>query len=452
VDAPVTRYARSGGVSIAYQALGDGPFDLVFVPGAISHLELAWQVPAWAAFNRRLASFSRLIMLDKRGTGMSDRVPGAPTLETRMDDVRAVLDAVGSERAAVLGFSEGGAMATMFAATYPGRAWALLLCGPVVRTKWAPDFPHGMTDDELRLDADEEERHWGEAAYLDEVVRFLAPSLADEDAVALARLFRQSTSPGTQLALSRMNADIDVRDVLPTIRAPTLVLNRDDEPILMREGARSSAKAIPGARHVELPGRDHAPFAGDSEAYAREIEVFCREAWSTDVWEDAEPDRVLATVLFTDIVGSTAKAVELGDAAWKQLLAEHHRLIRRQLARFRGIELDTAGDGFFARFDGPARAIRAASTIAESVRELGLEIRAGLHTGECEVMGDKVGGIAVHIGARVAKEARAGEVLVSSTVKDLVAGSGISFSARGIAELKGIPGEWRLYSVQSLGR
>lgn len=449
---PETRYARSGGVSIAYQALGDGPFDLVFVPGSISHLELAWQVPAWAAFNRRLASFSRLIMLDKRGTGMSDRVPGAPTLETRMDDVRAVLDVIGSERAALLGFSEGGAMAAMFAATYPDRLWALMLCGAVVRTRWAPDFPYGLTDDELRADAEEEERHWGEAAYIDEVVRFLAPSLGSEDAVALARLFRQSASPGTQVALTRMNADIDVRDLLPAIRAPTLVINRADEPVLMREGSRFSAKAITGARHVELPGKDHAPFAGDSEAYACAIEDFCREAWSDRQCEDAEPNRVLATVLFTDIVGSTAKAVELGDAAWKQLLADHHRLIRRQLTRFRGTELDTAGDGFFASFDGPARAIRAASTMAESVRELGLEIRAGLHTGECELMGDKVGGIAVHIGARVAKEARAGEVLVSSTVKDLVAGSGISFSARGIAELKGIPGKWRLYSVESLGR
>jgi class 3 adenylate cyclase/pimeloyl-ACP methyl ester carboxylesterase len=442
-----THYARSGNVNIAYQVVSEGPFDLVFVPGSASHVELGWNVPAWAEFYRRLASFSRLIIFDKRGTGMSDRVAGVPTIETRMDDVRAVLDAVGSDRAAVLGLSEGGPMSVVFAATYPERLWALVLCGALIRSLWAPDFPWGYTEEDWDRICEDERRRWGEPQFMRELAQSVAPNLDEENLQGLVTLFRQSTSPGTYDALNRMNKDIDVRAVLPTIRIPTLVVNRAEEPEGLREGSRYAARHIPGAGHVELPGADHAPFAGDSEGYARAIEQFLIETWQERAWEDAEPDRVLATVLFTDVVGSTAKAAELGDARWGELLNAHHELIRRQLVRFRGRELDTAGDGFFASFDGPARAIRCACAISDSMDELGIQVRAGLHAGECEVMNDKVGGIAVHIGARVAKEARPEEVLVSSTVKDLVAGSGIEFSDRGTAELKGVPGEWHLYAV-----
>jgi class 3 adenylate cyclase len=281
-----------------------------------------------------------------------------------------------------------------------------------------------------------------------ELVRGVAPSLDDENVDALATLFRQTTSPGTWAALNRMNMEIDVRDILSAIRVPTLVLNRAEEEASLRDGSRFMANHVPGARHVELPGTDHAPFAGDTESYVAEIEGFLNETWAERAWEEMEHDRILATVLFTDIVGSTAKAAELGDARWRELLSQHHALIRRQLLRFRGVELDTAGDGFFASFDGPARAIRCACAITQAVKELGLEVRAGLHTGECERLNGKVGGIAVHIGARVAKEAGPSEVLVSSTVKDLVAGSGLQFGERRVVELKGVPGEWRLFSVE----
>jgi class 3 adenylate cyclase/pimeloyl-ACP methyl ester carboxylesterase len=444
-----TRYARSGDVNIAYQVVSDGPFDLVFVPGSLSHLELGWNVRSWAQFYERLASFSRLIVFDKRGTGMSDRVAGVPTIETRMDDVRAVMDAVGSDRAAILGLSEGGPMSVVFAATYPERLWALLLCGALIRSLWAPDFPWGWTEEEWDRVCEDERRRWGEPQFMREMVQSLAPSLDEQNLQELITLFRQAASPGTYDALNRMNKDIDVRAVLPAVRTPTLVVNRTGEPEWLREGSRYAVGHIPGARHVELPGADHAPFAGDSEAYARAIEQFLIETWQERAWEEAEPDRVLATVLFTDIVGSTAKAAELGDARWGELLNAHHGLIRRQLVRFRGRELDTAGDGFFASFDGPARAIRCACAITDGVKALGIQVRAGLHAGECELMNDeKVGGIAVHIGSRVAKEAGPAEVMVSSTVKDLVAGSGIEFRDRGAVELKGVPGEWRLFAVE----
>jgi class 3 adenylate cyclase len=368
-------------------------------------------------------------------------------LETRMDDVRAVMDAVGSERAALLGVSEGGSMSALFAATYPERTWALVLCGAPPRVMWAPDYPWGWTEEDYRRACEEEDRRWGEPAFMEGMIRELGPSLDDENIEALATLFRQTASPGTWAALNEMNMEIDVRHVLPAIRVPTLVLNRTKEVTSLREGSRFVAGQVPGARHVELPGADHPPFAGDVDSYVEELRRFLNETWAERACEDTEPDRVLATVLFTDIVGSTAKAAELGDAGWRELLGQHHALMRRQLVRFRGTELDTAGDGFFASFDGPARAIRCACAVTEAVRELGLEVRAGLHTGECERLNGKIGGIAVHIGARVAKEAQPGEVLVSSTVKDLVAGSGLQFEDRGAAELKGVPGEWRLFSV-----
>ena len=448
MDIPETRYARSGAVSIAYQVTGDGPFDLVHVPGFVSHVELAWNVPGQADFIHRLSSFSRLIRFDKRGTGMSDRVEGAPTLETRMDDVRAVMDAVGSERAALLGSSEGGPMSVLFAATYPDRAWALVLVGADARTMWAPDYPWGAREEDYRAALERIEREAGSSEAAERVAARLAPSLDEEGRRVFANSIRHSASPGARLALVRMNMDIDVRQVLPAIRVPTLVLNRIGDTPDVVGGSRYLATHIPGARHVEVPGVDHAVFAGDPEPYLVEIEAFLKEIWEERAWEDVEDERVLATVLFTDIVGSTARAAELGDARWRELVQAHHGLIRRQLARYRGTEIDTAGDGFFASFDGPARAIRCACAISEGVRELGIEIRAGLHTGECERIDQKVGGIAVNIGSRVASQAAAGEVLVSSTVKDLVAGSGIQFRERGVAELKGVPGEWRLFAVE----
>ena len=442
-----TRYARSGDVSIAYQVTGEGAFDVVRVPPFVSHVELEWQVPRGADFQRRLASFCRLIRFDKRGTGMSDRVSGVPNLETRMDDVRAVMDAAGSERAALFGHSEGASMCILFAATYPERCWALVLAGGYPRRSWAPDYPWGLREEDYAEQA-EEMRRWGTPEHSLELAAGLAPSADDENQRALATMIRNAASPGAAAALQAMNKEIDVRDVLPTIRVPTLVVNRQGETPLIAEGSRYIAERVPGARHVEFPGTDHAIFAASYEPILEEIQTFLADAWEQRAEAEEEPDRVLATVLFTDIVGSTSKAAELGDARWRELLGEHHAAIRRQLTRFRGTELDTAGDGFFARFDGPARAIRCACAITEAVTELGIEVRAGLHTGECELVEGKVGGIAVHIGARVAKEAGPSEVLVSSTVKDLVAGSGLEFAERGTAELKGVPGEWRLFAVE----
>ena len=442
-----TRYARSGDVSIAYQVTGDGPFDVVYVPAFITHVELAWTISAHAEFIERLSESCRLIRFDKRGQGMSDRVSGMPTLETRMDDVRAVMDAVGSRRAALMGVSEGGPMSILFAATYPERVWALVLSGTFPRVRWAPDYPHGDSDEEIRAEDERMQRSWGTPEASAATAESAIPSESEEDKAAFATLIRQSISPGAALALARMNREIDVRDALPVIRVPTLVLSREGEHPYNREGSRYIAEHIPGARHVEFPGNDHAVFARGPSSYLPTILEFLPSAWAEAQAAEAEPDRVLATILFTDIVGSTAKAAELGDRRWRELLEEHHGVVRRLLLRHRGTELDTAGDGFFASFDGPARAIRCGRSITESVRELGLEVRVGVHTGECERMNGKVGGIAVHIGARVASEAGPGEVVVSSTVKDLVAGSGIEFRERGVAELKGVPGEWRLFAV-----
>ena len=432
---------------IAYQVTGDGPFDLVFVPPFVSHVELAWQVESSVKLIERLSSFSRLIRFDKRGTGMSDRVEGVPTLETRMDDVRAVMDAAGSEKAALLGASEGGPMSALFAATYPDRCWALALFGTYASERPAPDYPWAASDEEFKAEL-EDARAWGTPQSARAIADALAPTSSEQDRAALATLLRQSASPGAVAALARMNRESDIRAILGAIRVPTLVLNRTGDHPYIVAGSKYLAERIPHARHVELPGVDHSISAGNAPAVLDEIERFLKTSWEAHVHEEAEPERVLATVLFTDIVGSTAKAAELGDRRWRELLSEHHGLIRRQLATARGRELDTAGDGFFASFDGPARAIRCASRISEEVKQLGIDIRAGLHTGECEVIDGKVGGIAVHIGARVAGEAGPGEVLVSSTVKDLVAGAGIEFSDRGAVELKGVPGEWRLFGVE----
>jgi class 3 adenylate cyclase len=446
LNVPETRYATSGDVSIAFQVVGDGPFDVVYAPPFVSHVELAWEVPSLAAYFRRLASFCRLIRFDKRGTGMSDRVGSQPTLETRMDDLRAVMDAAGSERAALVGVSEGGPMSILFAATYPDRAWALVLEGSYARTMWAPDYPWGTREEEFEHDLAEEMQVWGTHEHSLEIARALAPSGSADDWEPLAKLIRQGASPGAMRDLELMSREIDVRHALPAIQIPTLVLNRTEEHPFTVASSRHLAEHIAGARQVEFPGRDHALFVGDPERHAGEIETFLAEAWA-DLPERAEPTTVLATLLFTDIVGSTERMAELGDRRWRELIEEHHGLVRRQLSRFRGVEMDTAGDGFFARFDGPGRAIQCAQAITAEVQPLGIRVRAGLHTGECEVADGKVAGIAVSIGARVAAAAEADEVLVSSTVKDLVAGSGLAFEDRGVRELKGVPGEWRLYSL-----
>jgi len=448
VDVPETRYAQSGDVSIAYQVVGDGPFDLVHAPAFVSHIELAWEVPSLAAYFRRLASFSRLIRFDKRGTGMSDRVGSLPTLETRMDDLRAVMDAAGSERAAIIGASEGGPMAILFAATYPDRAWALVLEGTYARTMWAPDYPWGEREEEFERELTEDMEGWGTGIQERslQIARALAPSGSEADWEPLAKMIRHGASPGARRDLVLMSREIDVRHALPAIQIPVLVLNRTDEDPFIIASSRHLVDQIAGARQTELPGRDHALFVGDPDRLGGVIESFLNEAWA-ELPERSEPSTLLATVLFTDIVGSTAKMAELGDRRWRELLHEHHNTVRRQLSRFHGVEMDTAGDGFFARFDGPARAIRCAEAITETVKPLGIHVRAGLHTGECEIADGKVAGIAVSIGARVAAQASPGEVLVSQTVKDLVAGSGITFDDRGSQELKGVPGEWRLYSV-----
>jgi DNA-binding SARP family transcriptional activator/pimeloyl-ACP methyl ester carboxylesterase len=437
-------YARSGEARIAYQVVGDGSVDIVLVHGWVCTFQPGWEYPKLAAFYRRLASMGRLILFDKRGSGLSDRVSPdrLPDLETRMDDVRAVLDSVGSERAVLMGLSEGGSMSTLFAATYPQRTLSLILVGTFPREMRAPDYPWGVSEEDLRRRlALLEEDDWASAATRDWLGRVAPNILGDPEALRWYTSYVQrGASPGASRALRLMNTEIDVRDVLPTISVPTLVLHRAHES--WRDGSVFMGKHIPGARMVELPGDDHLPWEGDREALLDEIERFL-----SSVREEVGPDRVLATLLFTDIVGSTAKAAQLGDRAWQALLTEHHRLVRAQLARFRGLEVDMAGDGVFAMFDGPARAVRCASAIADEVKALGLEIRAGVHTGEVE-QADGVHGIAVHIAARTAEAAGAGEVVVSSTVKDIVAGSGIDFEDRGEPELEGVPGRWRLFAVE----
>ena len=437
-----THYAKSGDVHIAYQVTGSGPFELVWVPGFVSHLEVDWENPVRARILERMGSFCRLIRFDKRGTGLSDRV-AIPTLEQRMDDVRAVMDAVGSKQAALLGVSEGGPMSLLFAATYPERTVALAIYGSYARRLWAPDHPYGKTAADWDGFVQRLEREWGGPVALD----IFAPSVANDlnAQKAWGNYLRQAASPGAAVSIMRMNGEIDVRHVLATIRVLTLVVHRTGDRLTSIEQARYLANIIVGARLVELPGDDHVPSVGNADAVFDEIEEFL-----TGVRQGADPDRVLATVLFTDIVGATEWAAKLGDSGWRKLLTEHHALVRRELARFRGREIDTAGDGFLAAFDGPARAVRCAHTIRDAARRrLNLDLRAGLHTGECELLEEKLAGLAVHIGARVATLANPGEVLVSNTVKDLVAGSGLQFEDRGTHVLKGVPGEWRLFAAAS---
>ena len=441
MNVPETRYARSGDVHIAYQVVGDGPFDLVFVPGFVSNVEAVWTSPPRARFLQGLASFCRLILFDKRGTGMSDRSSQIFTLEQRMEDVHAVMDAAGSQRAALFGFSEGGPMSVLFAASYPQRTSALVFYGSYAKRSWSADYPHGWTAAQWDDLLSKFEHAWGTPEGF--ALELWAPSVAQDEqaAKATAAYLRAAASPGAAVAVMRMNREIDVRDVLPSVRVPTLILHRVGERVIHVENARYMARRIPGAKLVELPGIDHMPWVGDFDPIVQETAEFL-----TGARHAAEPERVLATVQFTDIVQSTERAAALGDRKWRALLEGFQSQVRESLAQWRGREIDTAGDGFLAAFDGPARAIRCAAAIRERARGQGIEIRAGVHTGECEVMGEKLGGIAVHIGARVAGKAEPGEIVVSQTVKDLVAGSGLSFAERGAHTLKGVPGEWRLYA------
>jgi pimeloyl-ACP methyl ester carboxylesterase len=443
VNTPPVRFARSGDVDIAYQVVGDGPVDLVWVEGFMTHRGVAWELPEYARWCERLASFCRLILFDKRGMGMSDRVPGTTPLEVRMDDIGAVMDAVGSERAFVMGESEGGPLSMLFAAAHPERVLGLVLQGAEVRERKDEEWPWGESTEASMAQAMATiQERWGR--YTSSTVRQLAPSVHGDTAYIVDwfnRLVVNAATPSSAAAFSWMAFDIDVRSVVPTISVPTLILHATGDQICHVENGRFLARTIPGARYVELAGGDHLAFFDPDPVFA-EIREFM-----TGEREAEEPDRVLATVLFTDIVGSTDRLAQVGDSRWSHLVDLHHATIRRELGRFRGTEIDTAGDGFFARFDGPARAIRCARAIVEAVAPLGLEVRAGLHTGELEVVDGRPRGLAVHIGARVGALAAPGEVLVSQTVRDLVAGSGLELADRGAHTLKGVPGEWRVYAV-----
>jgi class 3 adenylate cyclase len=444
VTVPKTRYARCGDLSIAYQVAGDGPLDLVFVPGFVSHVELFWELPGFGPVLRRLAQFSRLILLDKRGTGLSDRVARLPTLEERMDDLRAVMDAVGSERAAVLGISEGGPMAILFAASHPERTAALVLWGSFARTVQGPDYPIGIPPDLIEHTYALTEQSWGEGAMLARIALQDVP----RDAALLellGRAERNSATPLGAVAALRFANETDVRHVLPAITVPTLVVHRTGDRLIPVALGRYLADHIPGARWAELPGDFHVggqPGANDD--LLGEVEEFLTGA---RVHAQPEADRVLATLLFTDIVGSTERAAALGDRRWRDLLNAHDAAVRRELVRARGREIKTTGDGFLAAFDGPARAIRCAQAIGAAATKLGLAVRAGVHTGECEVRGDDLAGIALHIGARLAALAEPGEILATGTVRDLVVGSGIAFADRGEQTLRGVPGVWRVFAV-----
>jgi pimeloyl-ACP methyl ester carboxylesterase len=435
-----THYAKSGELSIAYQEYGTGELRLVLIPGWASNVENIWTVPEFAAFAESLAQFARVIHLDRRGTGLSDPVPNPPTLEERMDDVRAVIDAAGWQRAVIWGISEGGPMAMMFAATYPDRVQALLLYGTFARFSRADDYPHGFPPEFSERWLSALESSWGTG----ELSRSFAPSLAGDphEMRLLARLERMAMSPGTARKLFRVLTQLDVRHVLPAIRVPTLVLHRTgDQPVRVAHG-RYLAEHISGAKYVELPGADHMAWVGDVRALLVEVRQFL-----TGERAAPEVDRMLATVMLTDIVGSTERVAAMGDRRWKDLLERHNDAVRRELARFRGREVKSTGDGFLATFDGPGRAIQCAQAIADAARKLGIEVRGGLHTGECELLAQDIGGIAVHVAARVAAKAGPGEVLVSRMVKDLVAGSAIRFEPRGTHMLKGVPGRFALFAA-----
>lgn len=435
-----TRYAKSGELNIAYQVFGDGNVKLVLIPGWASNVENIWTLQEFAEFAGKLAQFASVILLDRRGTGLSDPVENPPTLEERMDDVRAVLDAAGWGRAVIWGISEGGPMAMMFAATYPHRVPALVLYGTFARFSRADDYPHGYPPEVNERWVAELGTTWGSG----QLSRSFAPSMADDAATMriLARLERMAMSPGTARKLFSLLTQTDVRHVLPAIRVPTMILHRTGDRPVRVENARYLAERIAGATFVELSGSDHLPWLGDVDALLDNVREFL-----TGERAAPESDRILTTILFCDIVDSTRRAVELGDQEWKQLLLRFYAVVDGKLHHFRGRKLDTAGDGLFAAFDGPARAARCGAALVDAVRTLGLRLRVGVHTGECEVLGEKYSGIAVHLGARVASAAEPGQVLVTSTVKDLVVGSGIRFEDLGSRALKGVPDEWRLYRL-----
>ena len=450
MDSPDVRYVKTpDGAHLAYQVFGAGSYDLVFVPGWASNVEHMWRIEQFARGLRRLGSFARVVVFDRRGTGLSDRIEqGArPTLEAQMDDVRAVMDAAGVERAALFGFEVGANLCAVFAAAQPSRVFACVLHGSAARGLRTPDYPCAWGSEEWDEYLADVDRLWGTQQMADWLAHKGYPSHADDAAFrqGLASFLRSAASPGAALAFETLQRDIDIRDVLPAIQVPVLVTHRVGDQVESIECARHLAANIPGARLLELDGADHYPFSGDQQPLFDAIERFFAAAHGAEV----DFDRVLATVLFTDIVGSTEMAERMADRAWKDLLASHHRRVRSLLGRFRGREVDVAGDGFFAVFDGPARAVRCGLAICEDARALGLDVRVGVHTGEVELDGSAVRGIAVHIGSRVASSAGAGEVLVSSTVKDLVAGSGLTFESRGAHDLKGVPGMWQLYGISS---
>ncbi|HXY17634.1 MAG TPA: adenylate/guanylate cyclase domain-containing protein [Gaiellaceae bacterium] len=441
--APEVRYAKTvDGVHIAYLVRGSGPVDLVYTLGMAGNFEIEFEPPWGVRFLERLASFSRVILFDKRGTGLSDRVLGVPDFDMRADDLGAVLDGAGSERAVLVGNRGGGSLAAFYAAMHPDRVLALVLYNSWARTAWAPDYPFGSSKEELAAWREEIAANWGTREMAKRFLESVAPSHADDPEWIRweARSLRHGASPAAALAFDEFEQAIDVRRVLHTVQAPTLVLSRSEAA---RARSADLAERIPGARHVHVPGEEWMPYAGDIDVLLGEIERFVRSVSA----EQATFERVLTTVLFTDVVGSTQRVAELGDGAWKTLVERHHALVRAMIGRYRGTEVDTAGDGFFGTFDGPARAVRCAKAIIEAVRPMGIDVRAGVHTGEVEIIDEKVGGIAVSIGARVAALAAPAEVLVSQTVKDLTTGSGLVFAEAGEHELKGVPERWRLYRV-----
>jgi pimeloyl-ACP methyl ester carboxylesterase len=442
---PRTRYAWSGDVSIAFQTVGDGPPDVLFAPGFPSHLEHAWEQPRLAHFYARLAAISRLILFDKRGLGLSDRVADSdlPGIEQRMDDIRAVLDEVGSERATVVGMSDGGPIAAVFAATYPDRTAGLVIVNGYARRLRSDDYPWGPTAEDWRGIEETFVEDWGDPLFLD----FLMPSRADDREFAdwWAAYLRRSSSPRAAAAYLRMNAEIDIRAVLPAIHVPTLVLHTVGDRICPIEGGRYLAGRIPGARLVELAGGDHQPWAADDP----ELLIGAIEEFVTGQRHGPPPESVLTTLLMTDIVESTETAVGLGDRRWTTLLGSHHSIVRTHLARFRGAEVNTTGDGFLAMFDGPRARFRCALALNDALAAVGVRIRAGVHTSEVELSGGDVHGVGVHVAARVVSKAGPGEVLVTSVVRDLAVGSGLAFRPRGRHALKGVPGDWELLSASA---
>lgn len=435
-----TKYALSGDVSIAYQVVGDGPIDLVLVPGFVSNIEVFWEEPNYARFIRHLAEFARLILFDKRGTGLSDRVSHMPILEVRMDDVRAVMDAAGSDRAALAGYSEGGPLCALFAATYPERVSSLIMIGCFASLVPRPGYPFGFDEAKQKAAFDWIENDWGRV----EDLSARAPSVADDERFQQwrSRCLRMSASPSAAMEIQRSAFEIDIRHILPSIRVPTLIVHSEFDAFVEFGHGSYLADNIPGAKMVALKCKDHLPWLDGAEATVESVQTFL-----TGNRPKADIDRVLATIMFTDIVDSTKRAVSLGDRQWGDLRDAHHSAVRAELAAFQGKEIDTNGDGFVAAFDGPARAVRCAAAVNDAVEKLGLTVRIGLHTGECEVKGDGISGLALNIAARVSALASGGDIVVSRTIKDLVVGSGIAFEDFGVHALKGVPEEWHLYRV-----